>query len=54
MIKKSLLNKNLNNSNRKKNVNQIKGNSYIIDNILNNNMNENTNNKSQIIKKICF
>ena len=44
MKKKSLPNQNLNNSCRKKDINQIKGNSDIINNILNNNK-ENSNNK---------
>ena len=35
-------------------MNQIKGNSYIIDKVLNNNMNENSNNKIQNIKKSAF
>ena len=55
MKKKSLPNQNLNNSCRKKNINQIKGNSDIINNILNNNK-ENSNNKieNKSIKKSAF
>ena len=51
MKKKSIPNKNLNHSSRKKNINQIKASSYIINNILNNNMDENSNNRNQKIEK---